>query len=134
MKLEVNTPNARRLFRMSPAPKSLPDTLYHITGRSAHDSIMREGIKPNAYYGESYFCESFEDALMFAKTYRSFVITVDTIKLDRSLIRVSEDHERKLFDCNCFRYFKTVPVEAIVDCTEVERKPYLTTIADKLLK
>ena len=122
-KLEVNTPNSRQLYRVSPAPGVIPPFLYHVTSRRANESIMKEGIKPHELFGEIYFCESVEDALMFTKKYRSYVITVDTAKLDQSLIRLSHDHNRQIYDCECYRYFKTIPLEAIVRSDEVLQSP-----------
>jgi hypothetical protein len=128
MKLEVNTKNSRDLYRMSPVPKEIPERLYHVTNRKANVSIMKEGIKPHELFGEIYFCVNVEDALMFAKTYRSYVISVDTSKLDPSLIRISHDHNREIYDFECYRYFKTVPLEAIVERLEVLQSPKLKGI------
>jgi hypothetical protein len=118
MRLEVNTPIAKHLYKISPAPKKIPEFLYHVTHQRAIEKIMAKGIRPHPIYGEIYLAESIQDALMFAKEYRSFVITVNTNMLEQKLIRVSEDHERKVYDCNCFCYFKSIPLAAIVDSIE----------------
>jgi hypothetical protein len=133
MKFEVNTPHAKRLFKMSPVPKRIPKLLYHVTNQKAKESIMKAGIRPHPLFGEIYLAESIHDALMFAKTYRSYVISIDTSELDRLLIRESEDHERKIFDCDCYRYFKTIPMAAIVEIVEVQQTPYIHTLQGKVL-
>ncbi|WP_027086848.1 hypothetical protein [Cohnella panacarvi] len=124
MKLEVNTIVAKEMFKVSPNPKGIPPYFYHITNRRALSSIMKDGIRPHEFFGEVYFCETAKDACMFAKTYRSHLITVDTSKLDQNFIRISLDHNRKVFEMECYRYFKTVPVEAIVRTEEILQKPF----------
>jgi hypothetical protein len=133
MKLEINTPIAKHLYKISPVPKKIPELLYHVTKQKAKESIMVKGIRPHPLYGEIYLAESIQDALMFAKEYRSFVITIDTTMLEQKLIRVSEDHERNVFDCDCYRYFKTIPLAAIVDSIEIQQKPYIHTLQGKVL-
>jgi hypothetical protein len=109
---ESNNPVKEYMISTSPKVEQLPRKLYHASSIDNYESIMKKGIKANPIFGQTYFCETKKQCLMFTGKDVN-IYEVDSSELDSERFRISLDHNKSVFPFECYAYYEDIPVSAI---------------------
>lgn len=90
----------------------LPDKFYHATSFSNLSGILEKGIIPDRYFGSVYFCDEAENCIRFVRP-PYVIFEIDPKKLNRKELYISYDHDREIYDFECYAYYGKVLISAI---------------------
>lgn len=95
------------MFETSEKVKKRPARLFHATPLNNFDSIKSNGILPHALYGQIYLCEDLEQCLRFVPK-PCVVFEIDVKQLTFNKLVYSQDHNRLIFNFDCYAYYKKI--------------------------